>query len=245
MVNDDEHPDPSRTPAAATGGGDMMQNQMLLLMQQQMEQMRINQEGMLRMSAENMELKHKLQEARTANAPPQTRKPDRPMVDTEMTDNDWSLFLDSWQRYKVMSRLSEPHDIRNELRATCAAAVNKMLFELIGPQDLNSANETQLLGHIKRVAVQGVHTEVHRQRFFRITQAAGESLNQFVAKLKAQATLCQFQVACNNDACARSVSYTEEMVAHQMISGLGNADHQAKILAEAGTLTSSRTSLTG
>ena len=51
-----------------------------------------------------------------------------------------------------------------------------MMFNLIGPDVLNGANEATLLQHIKQVAVQPTHVEVHRQKFFRMTQADGETV---------------------------------------------------------------------
>ena len=42
---------------------------------------------------------------------------------------------------------------------------------------------------------------------------------------------------CPSETCTTSVSYAEDMIAGQMIAGLTNVDHQAKILAEAMTLT--------
>ena len=211
------------------------QSELIELMRQQMEQMRIAQEHMMQVTMENQQLK---QELAAANGPgnPQTKRPDRPSVEADLTDNDWAIFIDSWSRYKEMTRLTTVNDIRNELRATCAPSVNKMLFDLVGSTTLNTSSEEELLGHMHRVAVRGVHKEVHRQRFTRITQVDGESVNKFVARLKAQATLCDFKVRCNNPDCGRDVSYSEEMVSHQMVSGLSNAQHQSKILAEAATI---------
>ena len=208
------------------------QLQMMAMMQQQMEQMRFAQESMMRTMLENQELKEKLKQA-TNNPAPQTKKPDRPSINIDCTDSDWSIFIDSWSRYKAMSRLTSDGDIRHELRATCSAEVNAMMFNLIGPDVLNGANEATLLQHIKQVAVQPTHVEVHRQKFFRMTQADGETVNQFVGKLKAQASLCTFNVTCT---CHVESNYAEEMVAHQMISGLGNTEHQGHMLAEAPNL---------
>ena len=218
--------------------------QLIDLMRQQMVQMQITQEKLIHVSEENTQLRNDLAAARTtpgeslaSGLTPQTKKPDRPIVESDLSDSDWVLFEDSWQRYKVMCRLSRAVDIFHELRAACIPSINKILVELVGTERLNSASEEELLGHIRKVAVQGVHKEVHRQRFARITQADGESVNKFVAKLKASASLCEFQVTCHNPECRQSVSYSEEMVAHQMIGGLANPDYQAKILAEAATVT--------
>ena len=81
------------------------------------------------------------------------KKPDRPRVDPESTDNDWAIFVDSWNRYKSMARLTQLSEIRNELRAACSPEIEKLLFNLIGPAALNNASEDDLLKYIKSVAV--------------------------------------------------------------------------------------------
>ena len=47
--------------------------------------------------------------------------------------------------------------------------------------------EPELLEHIKRIEVKGKNVAVHRQEFYAITQAPGQTIQQFVAKLKAKA----------------------------------------------------------
>ena len=200
-------------------------NQTLALMQQQMQQM-------MALQSENMQLKL---QAQTAT---KVKRPDRPIIEPDASDNDWALFMDSWERYKSMSRLSEAEDIRNELRAACATEVNRLLFDFVGPDALHTASEQELLAHIKSVSVRGVHKEVHRQQFFKMMQAEEESITHYVARLKAQATLCEFKVECTSGTCNSQVSYAEDMISTQMVAGLRNQDHQTRVLAEAATLIS-------
>ena len=133
-----------------------------------------------------------------------------------------------------MSRLTDVGEIRNELRCACSPDVNKLLFDIVGPTTLDACDEDTLLHHVKSVAVQGSHKEVHRQKFQALAQEEGEAITNYLAKLQAQAQLCDFQVDCT--ACNRPVSYTTNMVSGQLIAGLHNPDHQAKVLAEATTL---------
>ena len=135
-----------------------------------------------------------------------------------------------------MTKISDTVAIRNELRSTCSTIVSKLLFDFVGADQLNSCTEQQLLAHIKSVAVKGVHKEVHCQTFHSLHQSPGESITCFLARLRAQAALCEFCITCSFETCTTSVSYAEDMIAGQMIVGLANVDHQAKILAEAMTL---------
>ena len=187
---------------------------------------------------ENTQLRQHTQQSTTGTASAQKegrkRRPDRPVIEANLSDSDWALFNDTWSRYKVMAAISDADEIRMELRAACSSDVNKLLFEFVGPTTLNTATEEEMLGHIKSVAVKGVHKEVHRMNFSKIRQGDGENVTHYVARLKSQASLCSFTVKCG---CDESVSYAEEMVAQQLVAGLRNHEHQAKILSEATVLT--------
>ena len=152
-------------------------------------------------------------------------KPDRPTIKQCSSDGDWQLYEDSWKRYKQMCKLTDPTESRNELRCTCAHEVNQLLFDIIGPATLDTCTENELLGYIKSVAVEGSHKEVHRQRFQALKQEEGQRITSFLAKLKSQAQLCDFNVTCPNQQCQRSVSYSTNMVAGQLIAGLHNTEH--------------------
>ena len=165
----------------------------------------------------------------------QTKKPDRPTVDSGMNDREWALLDDSWSRYKKMTNIVDLETIRMELRAACSVDVNKMLFEFVGAETLDTCTEAELLNHIKSVAVRTVHKEVHRMVFNTMVQKDKESVTKFVAALKSQAALCEFKVTCPCDP-PREVSFADEMVAQRLIAGPANQEHQRRILSEASTL---------
>ena len=152
-----------------------------------------------------------------------------------MNDREWALFDDSWGRYKKMANITDLETIRMELRAACSTDVNKMLFEFVGSETLDTCTEADLLSHIKSVAVRTVHKEVHRMVFNTMVQKDKESVTKFVAALKSQAALCQFKVSCTCDP-PREISYADEMVAQRLIAGLANQEHQRRVLSEAETL---------
>ena len=82
-----------------------------------------------------------------------------------------------------MTAITEIGMIRLELRAACSQDVNRLLFEYVGADALNTATEEEMLGYIKSVAVKGTHKEVHRMKFFRLSQMYGETITQFVARI--------------------------------------------------------------
>ena len=136
-----------------------------------------------------------------------------------------------------MCDLTDLAEIRNELRTACLLDVNRLLFQLLGPETLNLATEEQLLHQIRLVAVKGLHKEIHRHTFHIIRQQEEESIRHFLAKLQSQARLCEFTIKCTNGSCQQQVNYSEDMVAGQLVAGLLNTEHLGKILAETNILT--------
>lgn len=164
-------------------------------------------------------------------------KPTRPKIDAQMDEIEWKIFLDEWDRYKRRAELVDEEQIRLELRDTCSSDINRLLYQFIGAEELNDdeLSEIKLLEHIRNVAVKVEHKEVHRLSFSRMKQNEGETASKYVGRLKAKASLCDFKIKCN---CDRNVSYASDMVSQQLVSGLSNPEHQAKVMAEAKSLTS-------
>ena len=210
--------------------------EMMSMMKQQMAQL-------MKLQEENNQLRAaggthpSTTEGRTTTTAKKTKTPDRPNVEANIDDREWELFKDSWSCYKTMTNLTTTEEIRLELRAACSNEVNKLLFEFIGAATLDVCTEEDLLGHIRAVAVKGTHKEVHRLSFSKLIQMEGETITQFVARLKSQATLCQFSIMCKDQEPPIKLSYADEMVAQQLTIGLRNSNHQSKILSEASTLT--------
>ena len=166
-------------------------------------------------------------------------KPVRPSIDHETTEGEWAVFDDNWARFKRMANLTDVEGIRDNLRQCCSPSLNKRLFDLKSAATLNAASEADLLKWIKEIAVKGVHKEVHRTQFVNLRGKQGESVTAYLGRLKAESSLCDFRVAappsCSDSACTCAnygiyVSYQDDMVATQLVAGLYNSDHQAKIL---------------
>ena len=202
--------------------------------------MKLSQENK-ELSKRNEDLHKKLSDLKSNGSSQQIKlkRPERPTVEPELTDNDWAYFKDRWERYKIDSGISPTNTslIISELRATCSQEVDKILFDLYTQEELKKMNEKELLDCIRRVAVNEIHREVHMQTFFRMKQQDGEPINKFVARLKAQASHCEFQIECSSADCSHKTnSFADRMVAHQLVNGLQDRESQSKLLAEADTL---------
>ena len=213
------------------------QPEMMELMKEQMEMMKRQMEENTRLQEENATLRE-----RHTHVATNAKKPNRPIVEASISDNDWALFLDSWKRYKRLVRVTGAEEVAMELRECCSTDVNKLLFQFVGPDALDRATEEELLSHVKAVAVKGVHKEVHRLKFTSLRQQDGEPVTQYVGRLKAQAALCGFVVKCTEANCGTAdrptyVSYAQDIISHQLLAGLRNQEFQSRLLSEAATLT--------
>ena len=202
---------------------------MLEFMEQQMTQLHT-------LHIENIQLRNNVDNAPAPPTRTKTKSPDRPIINPDTDEQEWELFKDSWERYKTMAAITDQNMLRLELRAACSQDVNRLLFEYIGGETLNAATENELLDYIKSVAVKGTHKEVHRMKFFRLSQMDGETITQFIARLRSHAILCQFKIACEDHDEPNFVSFAEEMITQQLVSGLRNQQHQSRILSEAASL---------
>ena len=155
-------------------------------------------------------------------------KPNRPSVELNINDNQWIFFIEEWSRYKRRSNISDPQDLSDELLACCSLELRKTLFDFIG-STLSKLSEEDLLNSIKQCAVQGKSKNVHRYEFSQFAQEQNQSPQSYVASLKAKADLCCFSVKCK---CENTVSYAEQMVIDQMITGLVDKQIQVEILTK-------------
>ena len=217
---------------------DMQSMMSMMLLQQKIMQMQMEQQVKLLEQSHRREqaLNEALQHASSGSSTSKVNRPKRPLLECDAKDHEWEFFLDSWERYKEVVKLSDISAIRYELRQSCSDEINQMLLGFIGRDKLNVASEKELLEYIKSVAVVVVHKEVHRQNFGKMEQEEGESITHYVARLKTQAMLCEFTVP-NPDRLPQ-VSFPDSMIATQMISGLRNKEHQSSVLRDAVTLSS-------
>lgn len=160
-------------------------------------------------------------------------RPTRPSIEAEMNDVEWGIFLDKWQHYKSIAELSTDEEMCLELRESCSSQVHKLLYEYVGTKELNRDRITEdtMLNHIKSVAVKSINKEVYRWRYSQLKQEDGEPITKYVGRLKSQAVLCEYKVKCQ--CCETDVSYANEMVSQQLITGLANPEHQSRVMSEA------------
>ena len=155
----------------------------------------------------------------------------RPTLEEEISEVDWNFFQSEWSRYKRSTGLTGP-SIMDQLWA-CASANMKKRCHQSGATD--QTTEEQLLEMMKRLSIKAQNNLVNVVEFLSMAQNTEEPVTQFVSRLKGQAGICDFEVKCSRDDCGANVSYSDEMVSHQLVRGLEDPSIQEKVLAQAAT----------
>ena len=171
------------------------------------------------------------QPAAGAQSTAKAEKLSRPNLSEEITEVEWNFFLSEWRRYKRSTGLTGQSCV-DQLWA-CATDSLKRNCHQSGATD--TTTENQLLEVMKRLAIKAQNKMVNVVQFLTLAQDTDEPVTQFISRLKGQADVCDFEVECPKEGCDTKVSYSDNMVSHQLVRGLEDNSIQEKVLALAAT----------
>ena len=150
-----------------------------------------------------------------------------PTINADMTHPQFRKFLVDWEVYKNITGLPTNH-IANHIYSACCSEVQSTLINT--NKSWITLHESELLQAIESIVTKVTNPAVHRMGFRNIIQQEGESIKEFVVRLRSAAVDCAFACpSCHFDISATSIK-------DQFISGLGNNVLQTDILAKADTL---------
>ena len=70
------------------------------------------------------------------------KKPDRPAMKEEATDQEWVTFEFEWDQYKKAAGIAADNDkIRSELLYSCDSTLRARLLEMVGKDTLDTIND--------------------------------------------------------------------------------------------------------
>ena len=154
----------------------------------------------------------------------------RPSIAEGATEADFARFQDKWARYKRSTMAQAmPQDILGQLWACCSSELETSVYNTGANA---TTDEKELMEAIKRLAVRRQNSLVNTTQFLDMAQDDNETAGSFTARLKGQASTCSFSLPCPSSTCTQAVSYTDQMVAHQLVRGLGDAVIQEQVLAQ-------------
>ena len=155
----------------------------------------------------------------------------RPIITTQGTSEDWSYFTNRWTEYKQATKL-QGVDILFQLLECCDDPLRKDITRTYGT--LSTETEENALKLIKNLAVRPENVLVSRVQLYSLHQDRDEPVRSFVARLRGQSSVCQFQksklCSCSNNV---EVDYSAEMIRDAMIKGLADEDIKLDILGQA------------
>ena len=164
----------------------------------------------------------------------QLGKPDRlprPTLGEGITESDWLHFCDKWSRYKRSTLAGADSElISDQLWACCEEDLERAVYN---SGVTSKTSETELLEVMKKLAVRSQNTLVNVVKFLNMSQQQDESAGNFTARLKGQASVCNFLVKCTSASCQQDVTYADQMVKHQLVRGLSDSGIQEQMLSHA------------
>ena len=161
-------------------------------------------------------------------------KPDRlprPTIGEGSTDSDWVYFTDQWERYKRSTKLDGQNAV-DQLWACCSEELARAVYDS-GVK--NNADEGTLISAIRKLSVRAQNKLVNVVTFLGLAQDRDETIGSFCARLRGQATVCNFETDCSSSTCTNKTNYMNEMVAHQLVRGLNDVEMQEQIMGHAAT----------
>lgn len=99
----------------------------------------------------------------------------RPSVEENSTESDWAFFIAQWKRYTEGSEMTPQQEIQ-QLWAACPTTLQRQLHN---GNASNLQSPSQLLNHIKVLAVKRRNNLVSIVEFQRMSQSSTETTTQF------------------------------------------------------------------
>ena len=76
---------------------------------------------------------------------------------------------------------------------------------------------------MRKLAVRAQNTLVNVVKFLDMAQEQEETAGAFTARLKGQASTCNFLIKCSSNTCNQETNYSDQMVCHLMMHQIINA----------------------
>ena len=164
----------------------------------------------------------------TPNWTAKIEKVRRPTISSAGSSEEWSYFLTRWQDYVEATKV-EGKDKVIQLLECCDEQLRKDLTRNAGGSLTNKSTE-EVMEAIKKLAVRDENTMVARVHLHNMRQDRDETIRSFSARLRGQAGVCKFLVACPE--CNTEVNYTENVLRDVVTRGLADDEIQLDLLGD-------------
>ena len=167
----------------------------------------------------------------TAAAPPAImEKPKRPTIAPRGTAEEWTYFTQRWAEYKAASRISGT-DVIYQLLDCCTEELRRDISRTYNTLS-STLDESTVLDHIKALAIRKENVLVARVEIHRLQQDRDEPVRAFAARLRGQASICNFSIKCPCSPPVK-VDYSDTMVRDALVRGLYDEEIRLDLLSKA------------
>ena len=158
--------------------------------------------------------------------PEKPRRPHLAMTGNAVEAHDWDQFVFSYEQYKTVAGVTK--DSASHLLECLSTEVYSILFSTYG-REVSNHTEADLLINIKKLVVRQRNTMASIMAVLGMSQDSDQAVLNYIAKLKAAARHCDFQLKCS---CGKDNSFTDKIILYKLVAGVCDMELQEELLTK-------------
>jgi len=165
----------------------------------------------------------------TTNSAPASSIPKlkRPVISAGGSSEEWSYFLIRWKDYIAATNITGASQIL-QLLECCDDELRRDVTRSAGGS-LANQTEAEVLNTIKSLAIRVENPMVARTILSEMKQDHQEPIRSFSARVRGQASVCQFTAPCS---CGLSIDYSDHIIRDVLVQGVADPEIQRDILSD-------------
>merc|ERR1711895_328282 len=163
-----------------------------------------------------------------ARTPRSKAKMDAPKIQLGVDQQAWDQFMIRWKMYKTTMGI-DGGTASSYFFSCLDTDLGDAVLKANPGTDPQSMSEVDLTASANKLAVKMESKLVHRIRMGKAFQQPGEGVENYVARLKGLARLCEYTVKCRHDAVT---DYSEEVICDQLVCGLADEDILGELIGD-------------
>ena len=168
----------------------------------------------------------------TRDAAQQSRaeKVRRPTISAAGTGEDWKYFTARWDEYTAATGIVAREKVL-QLLECCDEELRKDLTRNAGCSLANTA-EADVLKAIKLLAVRQENVMVAQDKLWQMQQDHDEPIRTFGARIRGQASMCNFNITCSSATCEQVTSFMDQILRGVLVRGVADYEIRLAILQD-------------
>ena len=175
----------------------------------------------------------------SSNIQDRAQRPQRPIITTELTPQQWSNIIRYWKIYKKEARLNTTNII-TQLITCCDEELRNQLFN--AHSEIEEKEEEEVIKAIRELAVKSESVIVAQVNHVKCRQGRDEPVRKWFSRLKGQASVCDYTITFKTtDGMEHTKSYEDNVLRQIIAANMDDSDIQTDLLS---ILNSSKKSMT-